>query len=281
MTSTSHEDQYAPEPTPQEEEAWRELEARVERAQRSIIKIDDDSYYINKVEGGESLENPETFTEKDFAEADAEHDVDDVGYGYEPTTAEEEAWREMDKRQNSRSDASSGPPANEIALPTNDMIAAGVKASLRGNPSAPMYVLEIWNAMCAAAPVAQEPVGTVYWRGSPYTSPSVDWRGRPPEDGAPIYTAPVASQAQPTVKDSLTTEQPVSGADGLPPVPKVQVPRVDAVERLIEAVRNYMSFGCPVCSGDCFSANPPVSGCLAREAQEAIDHTRHIEEEEK
>lgn len=53
--------------------------------------------------------------------------------------------------------------------------------------------------------------------------------------------------------------------------------RADAVERLIEAVRNYMSFGCPVCSGDCFSANPPVSACPVREAQEAIDHARRIE----
>lgn len=57
--------------------------------------------------------------------------------------------------------------------------------------------------------------------------------------------------------------------------------REDAVERLIEAVRNYMSFGCPVCSGDCFSANPPVSGCPVREAQEAIDHARRIEGEGK
>ena len=55
--------------------------------------------------------------------------------------------------------------------------------------------------------------------------------------------------------------------------------REDAVERLIEAVRNYMSFGYPVCSGDCFSANPPVSGCPTREAQEAIDHARRIEGE--
>lgn len=57
--------------------------------------------------------------------------------------------------------------------------------------------------------------------------------------------------------------------------------RADAVERLIEAVRNYMSFGCPVCSGDCFSANPPVSACPVREAQEAIDHALRIEGEGK
>ncbi|WP_322997156.1 hypothetical protein [Castellaniella sp.] len=47
-----------------------------------------------------------------------------------------------------------------------------------------------------ATPVAQELVGTVRWRGSPYPSALVDWCGRPPEDGTPIYAVPVAAQAQ-------------------------------------------------------------------------------------
>ena len=53
--------------------------------------------------------------------------------------------------------------------------------------------------------------------------------------------------------------------------------REDAVGRLIEALKSYMHFGCPVCSGDCHSANPPVSGCPVREAQQAIDHARRAE----
>lgn len=33
------------------------------------------------------------------------------------------------------------------------------------------------------------------------------------------------------------------------------------VERLRERVDTFMSYGCPVCSGDCGAANPPVYGC--------------------
>src|SRR5690606_27710599 len=55
--------------------------------------------------------------------------------------------------------------------------------------------------------------------------------------------------------------------------------REDAFGRLIEALKSYMHFGCPVCSGDCHSANPPVRGCPVREAQEAIDSARRIEGE--
>ncbi|MFT0533999.1 hypothetical protein ACMHYJ_14395 [Castellaniella hirudinis] len=54
-----------------------------------------------------------------------------------------------------------------------------------------------------AAPVAQEPVGTVRWRGSPYPSALVDWCGRPPEDGTPIFAAPVAAQAQQQIHPAI------------------------------------------------------------------------------
>ncbi len=36
---------------------------------------------------------------------------------------------------------------------------------------------------------------------------------------------------------------------------------VNANDALVEALKTIRSFGCPVCSGDCGSANPPVAGC--------------------
>ncbi|MGB6103635.1 MAG: hypothetical protein WBF88_07275 [Pusillimonas sp.] len=73
-------------------------------------------------------------------------------------------------------------------------------------------------ARYGAQPTASaEPVGTVCWRGSPYPSPSVDWIGRPPEDGASVYAVPVA--AQPFYKDN--TEFHV----------KASLPELDAWQR--------------------------------------------------
>jgi hypothetical protein len=39
---------------------------------------------------------------------------------------------------------------------------------------------------------------------------------------------------------------------------------------LLEALISLRDFGCPVCSGDCGSANPPVSCCPMTQASTAI-----------
>lgn len=40
--------------------------------------------------------------------------------------------------------------------------------------------------------------------------------------------------------------------------------------RLRDALIFFRDLGCPLCSGDCASANPPVALCPMREAHEAL-----------
>jgi hypothetical protein len=44
----------------------------------------------------------------------------------------------------------------------------------------------------------------------------------------------------------------------------------DEIERLQAALRLYYEAPCPICSGDCGSANPPVIGCPVLEARRAL-----------
>lgn len=50
--------------------------------------------------------------------------------------------------------------------------------------------------------------------------------------------------------------------------------RIEADARRIAALRTalerWQSYGCPDCSGDCGSANPPVACCIMRETMEAL-----------
>jgi hypothetical protein len=39
---------------------------------------------------------------------------------------------------------------------------------------------------------------------------------------------------------------------------------------LLETLKRWQSRGCPDCSGDCGSANPPVVGCIMRDTAAAI-----------
>ena len=43
-----------------------------------------------------------------------------------------------------------------------------------------------------------------------------------------------------------------------------------AAPELLEALTMFRDYGCPVCQGDCASANPPVSACPMQMAQAAI-----------
>lgn len=45
------------------------------------------------------------------------------------------------------------------------------------------------------------------------------------------------------------------------PLPCPNMERANSHHRLIEALEFMRGFGCPVCSGDCGSANPPVMSC--------------------
>lgn len=38
------------------------------------------------------------------------------------------------------------------------------------------------------------------------------------------------------------------------------------------ALEHFVTYGCPVCGGDCASANPPVDGCPMRAAHAALSH---------
>jgi hypothetical protein len=43
-----------------------------------------------------------------------------------------------------------------------------------------------------------------------------------------------------------------------------------AVERAVDVLRRWQREGCPDCSGDCASANPPVARCIMQETRAAI-----------
>lgn len=43
---------------------------------------------------------------------------------------------------------------------------------------------------------------------------------------------------------------------------------------LVEALKLFESYGCPACSGDCASANPPVVRCPMTDARAALKATR-------
>lgn len=45
---------------------------------------------------------------------------------------------------------------------------------------------------------------------------------------------------------------------------------IEAGKELVVALHGFVLAGCPVCSGDCASANPPVVGCPIRQASEAV-----------
>lgn len=49
-------------------------------------------------------------------------------------------------------------------------------------------------------------------------------------------------------------------------------------ERLREALTLFRDFGCPVCSGDCASANPPVIACPMQSARAALTPGRGADE---
>ena len=51
---------------------------------------------------------------------------------------------------------------------------------------------------------------------------------------------------------------------------KAAMARDDAAEKLVEAVRFFQEAGCPNCSGDCASANPPVQFCPMKSASDAL-----------
>lgn len=46
--------------------------------------------------------------------------------------------------------------------------------------------------------------------------------------------------------------------------------RADLVDDLRKALVTFQDYGCPVCHGDCSSANPPVYGCPMQQAEAAI-----------
>ena len=46
------------------------------------------------------------------------------------------------------------------------------------------------------------------------------------------------------------------------------------IARLREALRGWISFGCPICNSDCSAANPPVSACIIRDTMQALKETQ-------
>lgn len=48
----------------------------------------------------------------------------------------------------------------------------------------------------------------------------------------------------------------------------------EEVKRLREAVLAFQDYGCPICQGDCSSANPPVSSCPMQLARTALLMTK-------
>lgn len=49
----------------------------------------------------------------------------------------------------------------------------------------------------------------------------------------------------------------------------------EAAPDLLEALEAFRGYGCPVCSGDCGSANPPVASCPMNMASSAIAKARN------
>lgn len=54
----------------------------------------------------------------------------------------------------------------------------------------------------------------------------------------------------------------------------------EEVKRLREAVLAFQCYGCPVCHGDCGSANPPVGSCPMQLARAALSPTAAREAKE-
>lgn len=46
--------------------------------------------------------------------------------------------------------------------------------------------------------------------------------------------------------------------------------RADLVDELVKALETFRDYGCPVCHGDCASANPPVNSCPMQMAKAAL-----------
>lgn len=46
--------------------------------------------------------------------------------------------------------------------------------------------------------------------------------------------------------------------------------RADLVDELVKALEAFQGYGCPVCHGDCASANPPVNSCPMQMAHAAL-----------
>ena len=44
----------------------------------------------------------------------------------------------------------------------------------------------------------------------------------------------------------------------------------DEINLAIETLRRWLRTGCPDCSGDCHSANPPVYGCIVGDTYDTI-----------
>ena len=47
-------------------------------------------------------------------------------------------------------------------------------------------------------------------------------------------------------------------------------PPATDVAALVEAAKAFQHYGCPVCSGDCGSANPPVMACPMQDLRQAL-----------
>ena len=49
---------------------------------------------------------------------------------------------------------------------------------------------------------------------------------------------------------------------------------ISCAPELVEALEGFVSYGCPVCSGDCGSANPPVMHCPMQDACHVLAKAR-------
>ena len=69
-------------------------------------------------------------------------------------------------------------------------------------------------------------------------------------------------------------ERIVSDADALTSLQERPEKAEALVYELVEAGEQLVSFGCPVCHGDCVSANPPVQLCPMQAIRAAIEKAK-------
>jgi len=80
-----------------------------------------------------------------------------------------------------------------------------------------------------------------------------------------IYAGSKAAVGAPLTGDWHPVETPSTPTEFI---------RADLGDELVKALETLRDYGCPVCHGDCGSANPPVNSCPMQMAEAALTRVK-------